>query len=341
MAPRTSLQRNLSSADQFEFIRRPFSLGEAPPYAVNPDLLLRQTLHHLPSNLRHASSVKFEAGLLSREACLLTLHAFWYTYCALLQDDSLAEQTALLRLMSQVASLPETCRPPWEPLHLPLLLLPQEMARLMLRTKHGCNAAFLDRAPLVIAVTVVSGLIQIVGLPLTPAYAHSIFQHLAALLGGRPAEAELSSWLAQASATAAGTSTSASRMRLARRSGTSAPELLAEMLSSAVEPLRDETETRRRTRVGQEAARRGGKSGRLAAGGQRPEATRMPLAAFELPPLLRFSAVEEQIQIAQAELRMVPHPARTVSAHPNLRCVSANRTVESTTSDVSRGLPHC
>eukprot|EP00962_Isochrysis_galbana_P009769 scaffold2714_cov123-Isochrysis_galbana.AAC.9 len=107
----TPLQRSVSTTDHFKVIRRPFSVDEAPPYAINPDILLRQALRHLPSKLRPASP-QFETDLLSREACLLMLHAFWYTYCAVLQDDSLAEQTALLRLMSQVGPFPETRRAP-------------------------------------------------------------------------------------------------------------------------------------------------------------------------------------------------------------------------------------
>lgn len=204
----------------------------------------------------------------------------------------------------------------------------------MLRTGRACGTAFLDCAPSAIAVTVVTSLTRIVGLPLTPAYVHSIFEHLVALLGGRPAQAELSSWLAHASAAAADPSSSAPPVRQARRSGASAPKLLADMLS--IDALPDEPETRQRTRVGQDAARRGGKSGRITAGRPSPEAALMPLAGFELPPLLRYSAVEDEIEFAQAQLRTVP-PLHGLCA-PTLHRGSASWAVESTQRVVSRRL---
>jgi hypothetical protein len=104
------------------------------------------------------------------------------------------------------------------------------MVRLMLRTSRACGTAFSDRAPPVIAVTVAWSLIRIVGVPLASVHVHSIFKHLVALLGGAPAQSELSSWLAHACAAAVNSPSSALPVR--RRSGTFAPDLLAEMISS-------------------------------------------------------------------------------------------------------------
>jgi hypothetical protein len=98
---RTTSQCGVPAADRSKRIHGPFFLDGAPPYVINPDVLLRQSLRQLPSGLRPASA-HFEMDLLSREACLLLLHTFWYTYCAKLQDDSQVEQAAMLRLMSQV-----------------------------------------------------------------------------------------------------------------------------------------------------------------------------------------------------------------------------------------------
>ena len=78
-----------------------YALGLPPPHSIDTESLLRNTLKVLPASLRQTLP-QFEKDLLSRESCLLASHSFWYVYCALLQDDSSVEQTALLRLMSQV-----------------------------------------------------------------------------------------------------------------------------------------------------------------------------------------------------------------------------------------------
>ena len=61
--------------------------------------LLRSVLKELLAKLRCARPTAADAT--SREACVLCVHSFWYTFCALHQPGSEAEQAALLKMMSQ------------------------------------------------------------------------------------------------------------------------------------------------------------------------------------------------------------------------------------------------
>lgn len=69
---------------------------------------------------------------------------------------------------------------------------------------------------------------------------------------------------------------------------------------------------RPRDQTAQEAA--GDKSCRLAATSRSREAAFIPLAGFELPSLLRYSAVEEEMGFAHAELRTSGPKGRSISA---------------------------
>ena len=64
---------------------------------------MRAALMGLPPELT-AVPAFFEQDALSREACLLCIHTFWYIYCALEQRGSEFQQTGLLRMMSQACS---------------------------------------------------------------------------------------------------------------------------------------------------------------------------------------------------------------------------------------------
>jgi hypothetical protein len=267
---------------------QPFTLDAPPPFFLRAEILLRQTVAGLPAKLR-PSSAQFEADLLSRESCLLTVHTFWYTYCAILFHEQTAiEQTALLRLMSQARtrhpdavsrryilalsssargsaarSLPRSERSTPRPC--------QEMARLTTRRRRKIDSSFFDNLAPVVALTVLVSLVQHANLKMTLSYIHSVVTHLVVLLGGRPAQPRLEDWLAHASVAGrpAPPPSSPNQRRPSHRSklGTSEP---------APPPPAD-------TAV------------RLAP----------PLAGFNLPPLLRYSVVEEEFEFAHAELKTV------------------------------------
>jgi len=199
-----------SPAHVDRLVRQPFSFHAAPPYLIEADALLRDTLRRMPAGMQPASP-HFELDLLTREIRVLTVHAFWYTYCALLQDDSHAEQTALLRLMAL------------------------EVARLM-GSRRMASSSFFEHASPLVALAVVSALRTQAGLFLTSNYIHSIFKHLIALFGCRPAQAQLAQWLAHASATSGSSSRPSSPTHRSRFGalGKPAPLILEELLSGAM-----------------------------------------------------------------------------------------------------------
>ena len=116
-------------------------------------------LKELPAKLR-CRAPHFAADATSREACVLCVHSFWYSFCALHQPGSEAEQAALLKMMSQ------------------------QVARLTLQRRCDAAAFFTHFPPLLAhAVLAALGRNGLLPPPAQPTSA-AVLRHLIALLGG-------------------------------------------------------------------------------------------------------------------------------------------------------------
>ena len=136
-----------------------FTLDAPPPLGVAAPELLRSVLKELPAKLR-CRAPHFAADATSREACVLCVHSFWYSFCALHQPGSEAEQAALLKMMSQ------------------------QVARLTLQRRCDAAAFFTHFPPLLAhAVLAALGRNGLLPPPAQPTSA-AVLRHLIALLGG-------------------------------------------------------------------------------------------------------------------------------------------------------------
>ena len=167
----------------------------------------------------------------------------------------------------------------------------------------------------IIAVAIISALKQVVNLGLTVSYSHSIFKHIVALFGVHPSTTQLKAWLKQASVAGGEPSRPPSLQRSrTNAAGKSAPQLLADMLcgNAPVEALRRTAhpiESHGSTSHNPEPRHPSTGVSRTmdAPCDVKSEVVAMasPLAGFELPPLLRYSALENEMNLAHAELRTV------------------------------------
>jgi len=130
-----------------------FSLEAPPAVRIPAPELLQAAADALPLGVPKPDAPSF----LSREACVMCVHAFWYSYCCLRQPGSEREQEALLKMMSQ------------------------QMARLTLRLSCDRDEFFSSFPPL-LAHAVLSALRKH-SLITKPAQATAVLRHIVALFG--------------------------------------------------------------------------------------------------------------------------------------------------------------
>lgn len=156
---RGSTTRPIARAKPLAAAEMHFSLDQPPPVQISAAELLTNAASNMPSLIRCVNS-EFEADVGSRGVCILTIHTFWYAFCALHQPESTETQLHLLRLMGQ------------------------QLARLIFRLRSEKNLFFRHFPPL-LAHAVLYGLRRHNALPKASAsYARSLLRHLVALLGG-------------------------------------------------------------------------------------------------------------------------------------------------------------
>ena len=100
--PNSPISRGKSGLLQSAPLSVLFSLDAPPPVQIPAQELIQDVTAVQPAAL----PVPCPSCSLSREACVLCVHAFWYTFCCLCQPNSEPEQQALLKMMShQVRAL--------------------------------------------------------------------------------------------------------------------------------------------------------------------------------------------------------------------------------------------